>query len=516
MFSHGLKTNIAINLAVHLFSGMILIAFVMISTSQKELIALELSKADIFAASIENNFQYVSNLKSGHVDAGTQRHFEQLLHKANYSCLLIQGKAANQPYLKGPHCSLDNELQKLVNDSLLSGEKIKRMSGSTWATLWKGNQNMLVAIPISREGKIFASVGLVKDLSEIYGILRRTQHLLFIYIIVNTIILTIIGLYRLSRITVKPLKRLVTRAEEYREYDGLLFLYDKGDNEFAKLSKSLNRLLKRISIDKDKLQTTVRSLEKANVELKEAQKEIVRAEKLATVGRLSSGIAHEIGNPIGIIVGYLDLLKQKDLSTEEKDEFIDRAGNEIEKINGIIRQLLSYARPSEEGLKAVSVHEIINDLENVVSVQPMMSNIHLTLRLAADKDVVIADPDQLRQVFLNLMINAADAIHAIENKREGEVIISSEVIREKNKASENQYPALKITYADNGIGIPDGTLGNIFDPFYTTKEPGKGTGLGLSVSFMIIEEMGGKIKATSKEGHGTTMSLFLPLSDGFL
>lgn len=513
MFFHGIKTNIVIHLAVLLFVGMILIAFVMMSTTQKEMIAFELSKADIFAVSIENSFHHLPDLKTIYADPDTQMHFKKLLGQANYSCLLIQGKTSAPPYVSGSNCSLDKELEEIVQRSLASGEKTKKMFGATWGTLWKGSQHMLIAVPIKRDGNVFASVGLAKDLGGIYGILRRTQQLLFIYIIVNTVILTIIGFYRLSRITVKPLRRLVTRAEEYREDDGAFFWYEKGDNEFAKLSKSLNRLLKRVSLDKDKLQTTVRSLEKANVELKEAQKDIIKAEKLASVGRLSSGIAHEIGNPIGIIVGYLDLLKQKDLSAEEKREFIDRAGNEIEKINRIIRQLLSYAKPSEEGLKRVSVHDIIKDIESVVSVQPMMSDIHLTLRLTAVKDTVTADPDQLRQVFLNLMINAADAIHAIEKKRIGEVIISSEVIRGKNKELKNQYPLLKITYSDNGIGIPEENLGNIFDPFYTTKEPGKGTGLGLSVSFMIIEEMGGKIEATSKVGQGTTMSILLPLGE---
>ncbi|MBW2179305.1 MAG: hypothetical protein JRG81_02880 [Deltaproteobacteria bacterium] len=513
MFLHGLKTNIAINLALLLFAGMILIAFVMMSTSQKELIASELSKADVFALSIENSFQHLSKSKNATIDSITKKHFEELLHKANYSCLLIQGKKASNTYLTGSNCSLDKELEGLADKSLKSGEREKRMLGTIWGTLWKGSQSMLVAVPITRDGKIIASIGLVKELGEIYSILRRTQHLLLIYIIVNTIILTIIGLYRLSRLTVRPLKRLVARAEDYREDDGMFFLYEKGDNEFAKLSKSLNRLLKRISMDKEKLQATVRSLEKANLELKEAQKEIVKAEKLASVGRLSSGIAHEIGNPIGIIVGYLDLLKKKNLSPEEKNEFIERAGNEIEKINGIIRQLLSYAKPSDEGLKTVSVHEIINDIENIVSVQPMMSDIHLTLQLSADRDIVVADPDQLRQVFLNLMINAADAIQAINNKQNGEVIISSEVMQGGNKNPQNQPPVLKIIYKDNGIGIPAESLRNIFDPFYTTKEPGKGTGLGLSVSFMIIEEMGGKIEAASKEGQGTTISIFLPLSN---
>lgn len=513
MVFRGLRTNIAIYLAILFFAGMVLIGFVTMSASQKKLLDFEHSKADIFFSSIENSFRYLSISNTISIDSKSKRHFEQLLRKADYECMTIREQASGHFYRIGLNCGLNKKLDAIVTHALTKNEGITQMAGSTWGTLWKGSQHMLIAVPVIKDGKVIAGIGLVKDLQGIYNVLRRTQHFLIICIIVNTILLTFIGLFLVSRITVRPLQRLVTRAEEFKEDDSMFFLYEKADNEFAKLSKSLNRLLKRVSMDKDKLQSMVMSLEKANFELKEAQKDIIKAEKMASVGRLSSGIAHEIGNPIGIIMGYLDLLKQNDLSPEEKKDFIDRAGNEIEKINGIIRQLLSYAKPSDEELKEVSVHEIINDIEQVASVQPMMADVKLVLRLKADTDTVCADPDQLRQVFLNLMINAVDAIHSMDKKDSGKVIISSEVVQDGK--TEPQYPHsfLKITYVDNGIGIPEEIISNIFDPFYTTKEPGKGTGLGLSVSFMIIEEMGGKIEASSKEGKGTTISISLPLSN---
>jgi signal transduction histidine kinase len=269
-------------------------------------------------------------------------------------------------------------------------------------------------------------------------------------------------------------------------------------------------MLKRISYDKEKLRSTVRSLEKANFDLKQAQKEIIRAEKLASVGRLSAGIAHEIGNPIGIIIGYLDLLKQKDIKDKEKNEFITRTEKEINRINTIIRQLLDFSRPSKEGMKAVSAHEIIKDVLNVINVQPFLSNINLELSLKAEKDIIHADPNQLRQVFLNLMINAADAVSSSEASQDGKIIIKSEVVSGSDFDFKDQETLLKLMFIDNGVGVPKETLGNIFDPFYTTKEPGKGTGLGLSVSFMIIESMGGTIKATSEQSKGTTLIIYLP------
>ncbi|MCP4344473.1 MAG: hypothetical protein GY795_02980 [Desulfobacterales bacterium] len=273
------------------------------------------------------------------------------------------------------------------------------------------------------------------------------------------------------------------------------------------MSKSLNRMLQRISDDKEALQVTVQSLKKANADLRQAQKDIIRAEKLASVGRLSAGIAHEIGNPISIVIGYLELMKQNDISDDEKNEFVVRAENEINRINIIIRQLLDFSRPSKEERQSVSVHEIINDVVNVFKFQPVMTGIELTLNLNAENDTVTADPNQLRQVFLNLMLNAADAILSDQENTNGELIIRTRV----DSDQETSARVLKIECIDNGPGIPDENLSNIFDPFYTTKEPGKGTGLGLSVSFTIIESTGGKIKALSEKGKGTNMLIYLPL-----
>jgi signal transduction histidine kinase len=269
-------------------------------------------------------------------------------------------------------------------------------------------------------------------------------------------------------------------------------------------------MLRRISADKEKLRSTVNSLEKANLELKRAQEEIIRAEKLASVGRLSAGIAHEIGNPIGIVMGYLELIKQKDIPDAERNEYIHRTEAEIERINTIIRQLLEISRPSNAGSKVVSVHELIDDIAEVLNVQPLMSGITLECRLEAQNDKVLADSNQLRQVFLNLMINAADAISSGGKTVNGKLLIQSALAGETSERPQDLKTHLKIMFIDNGPGIPKENIANIFDPFYTTKEPGKGTGLGLSVSFMIVEGFGGKMTVSSAIGEGTTMTLFLP------
>jgi signal transduction histidine kinase len=229
------------------------------------------------------------------------------------------------------------------------------------------------------------------------------------------------------------------------------------------------------------------------------------------VGRLSAGIAHEIGNPIGIVIGYLELLKQADIAEDEKKEYIQRTEEEIERINTIIRQLLEISRPSNAGRMAVAVHDLIQDTANVLQAQPLTSSIELSLDLSAGEHTVWADPNPLRQVFLNLIINAADAVAGQGKDAGGKLNISTRLENDTHPVTRSICAFLKISFTDDGPGIAEESLGNIFDPFFTTKDPGKGTGLGLSVSFMIVESLGGKMSSFSEEGRGTTMTISLPL-----
>ncbi|MBI5063069.1 MAG: hypothetical protein HZB87_06315 [Desulfatitalea sp.] len=229
---------------------------------------------------------------------------------------------------------------------------------------------------------------------------------------------------------------------------------------------------------------------------------------MASVGRLAAGIAHEIGNPIGIVLGYLDLIKQPDLEREELDDFARRAEKEIQRINTVIRQLLDLARPKEGAPRIVAVHEVIQDIVQVMSHQPMMAEVRLQTELAAAHDRLWADGDQLRQVFLNLLLNAADAIRAARRLGDGLITIAT---ASEDGAGSQEEKWLIIRFQDNGEGIAQDQIDNIFDPFYTTKEPGKGTGLGLAVSYMIIQKLGGTICVQSRPGQGTTMVIHLPL-----
>jgi signal transduction histidine kinase len=399
-----------------------------------------------------------------------------------------------------------------MKETLVSGKRSAKLFETTWGVFWYQRKNLLISVPVRDGDTVFASVGILMNLEPIYANQRKSQRFVCFYLAINTFILTLIGFFRLSKVYLEPINRLVGMAEDYQGADGVFFPVRKQDNELSKLSKALNVMIHRISEDKKALQSAVDSLEKTNLELKKAQGEIIRAEKLASIGRLSSGIAHEIGNPIGIVTGYLDLLKQENISDHEKKDFILRITKEIDRMDTVIRQLLDLSRPSSAETKTVSAHEIIDDIAKVLSVQPLMSHVHILLSLNAKNDKVKADSNQLRQVFLNLAINAADAIAAREERQEGELVIKTEIDTNDSSQDTDGSQKLKIMFIDDGSGIASEYLNNIFDPFFTTKEPGKGTGLGLSVCFMIIESIGGSIIAESETGEGTTMTIRLPLA----
>ncbi len=511
MFIRRLRTKIAINIAMLLLVAMVLIDLVSTATFRRELIRSESSKADLLLALLKEN------LPNGPVNYGEKVGLEPesllrpMIIDSQIAGALIMKAGGETVFWGGQSEISENDLVAYTKRALTTGKKANHFLGTTWGIFWKQNAKLIRSAPLQNDRVTVGAVSIVLPLENVYNALRHSQHIIFIYIFINLAILTYIGIHRISKLYLLPLGRLAQRAEDYKEDDEFIFSVRKEDNELNRLSKALNLMLKRISADKETLRSTVLSLEKSNLELKKAQKEIIQAEKLASVGRLSAGVAHEIGNPIGIVIGYLDLLKQEDITAAERDEYIRRTEAEIERINTIIRQLLEVSRPSSSNRTAVSVHQLIHDTASVLRVQPLISNIELALNLAAENDTVLADSDQLRQVFLNLIINAADAVSVMDENSDGKLEITTTLGTNGDPDSMNSAAWLKIIFSDNGPGIAEKHLDNIFDPFCTTKDPGRGTGLGLSVSFMIVESLGGTMSATSEVGRGTTMKITLPI-----
>ncbi|WP_456473544.1 sensor histidine kinase [Desulfolithobacter sp.] len=401
-------------------------------------------------------------------------------------------------------------LGRALDRAAASGREVIR-TVSPLQGLLQGNRPVLVlARPIPGETSGGAA-GVVLSLDELAAALGRAEMIMLVYMGVNLLIFGTIGFFRISNHVLRPVERLARLADRYEDNETRLFVEQSGVNEFSRLATSLNSMLSRIERDRTALKESVRKLGLANRRLREKQQEMVRAEKLASVGRLAAGLAHEIGNPLGIVQGYLGLLKQARGLGRDQKEYLHRAEQELERVSCLIRQLLDFARVSTGERREVSVHELLEAERAMVHDLPLFRGITVDCHLDAERDLVVADPGQLRQVFLNCLVNAADAVAA----KEGPGLEGRIVLRTENRPvspEEDQGDVLLISVEDNGVGIASEILDNVFDPFFTSKEPGKGTGLGLAVSLSIVESLGGTMRLLSRESGGVVVEIELPVA----
>ncbi len=509
MFLKGLKFNVLIHLGIIIAIAMLLVDLVLMTAFNNMLTNNLVAKGNLLVSAVQVALTVDDNSRR-EFPASFKKQVTALAREAGLECMMIMDKNHRPIFSIQSHCPEFTELESLLRKSVTYDKNIRRFSGATWGVFWKQKEYLAMASPIHNGPQVVGGAGMIFHLESLYQSLRHIQNLLWSYMIVNLTVLTLIGLYQISKVAINPLKRILNRAETYKEDEEIFFMDDIKTNEFNRLSSALNRMLLRISEDKARLKTTILSLENANAELKQAQQEVIRCEKAASVGRLSSGIAHEIGNPLGIILGYLDLLKHGDLTEREKEDFFNRLEKEIKRINTIIRQLLDFSRPGMGKSEPVSVHHVIADLVDMAGVLPLMRNIELTFSDDAPRDMIMGDGSTLRQVLLNLLINAADAVSTACPSGTGKISILTQNMNDHD-ADSHTKAWMAVIFKDNGGGIPKEDLDNIFDPFFTTKDPGKGTGLGLWVSYIMVENMGGKIEVSSKIGKGTEMTVKLPL-----
>ena len=390
--------------------------------------------------------------------------------------------------------------------SAASGEETVLFKEKVWVVYSHGNRFAYIARPLQGERVKGSALVMGVDLAPVYQRLQRNQKIIFSYLLVNVLILAILGLYRMFSLIVKPVESMIRSTENYLSAtDGLFLGAENDQSEFGQLKLALNSMFGRIASDKEALEKSVSSLEEANKNLVEAHREMVRAEKLASVGRLSAGLAHEIGNPVGIIQGYVELLKQPGAPDEEREQFGKRALQELERINRLISQLLNYARSAPQEMNSVAVDgELFEGVMEMVALEKESAAITVESTIAPGLQVR-GDREALRQVMLNSLLNSVDAIKSAAPAN-GSIRISAESVTDASGTEQ-----VEIRICDNGTGIEPAHLDKLYDPFFTTKETGKGTGLGLFVSHSIIEAHDGKLWLENNEEKGVTLFVTLPV-----
>jgi signal transduction histidine kinase len=244
--------------------------------------------------------------------------------------------------------------------------------------------------------------------------------------------------------------------------------------------------------------------------LKRLELQIRRSDRLASLGTLSAGMAHEIKNPLVSIKTFAQLLPERYDDSDFRDTFSNLIGHEIDRIDSLVNQLLRFARPAKPHLQPMHVHEILEKSLLLVGHRLYQKDIKLTRSWEANVDTIRADSDQLEQVFLNFFINAMDAM-----KAGGELNVSTQIRAEDDlltpmmQSNGDARGILRVTIRDTGEGIRREDLPHVFDPFFTTKD--YGTGLGLSVVHGIVQEHGGQIEVESELKKGTAFHILFPL-----
>ncbi len=229
-------------------------------------------------------------------------------------------------------------------------------------------------------------------------------------------------------------------------------------------------------------------------EIKKMEEQIIHSEKLASIGRLAAGIAHEIGNPLTSIFSFVQILREMEDGDEFKRESLETISFHINRISGILKQLSGFTKMPVGESKQCSINNTIDTALNLIQYDKKAKNITIVKMLSPDLPEIVTDANQLSQVFVNLILNAIDAMP------DGGTLSVTSFIRDS---------MIAIQFQDTGSGIRKEDIGKIFDPFYTTKE--KGTGLGLAVSYNIIKKMNGLLTVESEAGKGTTFTILLPV-----
>ncbi len=246
--------------------------------------------------------------------------------------------------------------------------------------------------------------------------------------------------------------------------------------------------------------------------LQESQARLVLAEKMAALGRLTASFAHEINNPLQAVQGFLELIEEEAVDLPHLDKvrrYLSITHREIDRIAVIVHRMRDFYHPSHEGMQPTDVHVVLDAILELTGKQLQHSRI-VVERDWGDVPLIQANPDYLRQVFLNLVLNAVDAMAPGESDaKPGGVLRVRTMPDWMKKYGDQPAPAVRIEFTDTGAGMPPEALAHLFDPFFTTKRGGGG--LGLSISYGIVEAHGGQITAASRPGEGTTFTVMLPV-----
>jgi len=317
------------------------------------------------------------------------------------------------------------------------------------------------------------------------------------------VFLLVILYFATSRIT-DPLQKMVIATQEIARGDLSHKVEVLSRDEVGYLADSFNQMTDKLKTANLKLigwgRTLEKKVEERAKELREMQAHLIQSEKLASLGKLAAGIAHEINNPLGGILIYSHLLLEDTPKKSPHYENLKKIVKETSRCKDIVKGLLEFARPKEPEMSQINLNEVVDRSLAIVEGQALFQNIKVNRTYASDIPKIVADGSQLQQVFMNIIINAAEAMNG-----KGTLSLSTSM--------DSEGGHIEARISDTGHGIKEEDKKRLFEPFFSTKEVGKGTGLGLAISYSIIQKHNGTIEVESQEGKGSTFTVKLPVRE---
>jgi two-component system NtrC family sensor kinase len=314
--------------------------------------------------------------------------------------------------------------------------------------------------------------------------------------------LLILGItyYMIHNIT-RPISEMVAATQNITVGRFDQEVRSNSSGEIALLADSFNAMLKSLRQMKADLEEWGRTLEEKvkqrTEELVAMQARVAQSERLASLGMLAAGVAHEVNNPLGGILALTSLTVEDMRKEDPNRENLEEVIRQTERCRDIVKGLLEFSRQSKGNTEAVDLNKVLQDTLSLIGKQALFFNIDVVCRLQPGLPPVIADRSQFQQVFINMLMNAVQAM----NER-GTITIET-----RHNSADN---SVEVAISDTGRGIPSEYINRIFDPFFTTKAGGQGTGLGLSIAYGIVTTHGGSISVQSEAGKGSTFTIRIP------
>jgi two-component system NtrC family sensor kinase len=355
--------------------------------------------------------------------------------------------------------------------------------------------------------KVLGVIDVTMSLRDVDAEMVRTRGRILMVSVFSIVFVSLIVSLVLIHFVERPVKELVLGTKRISDGDLQHFIPVTTNDEMGHLASSFNQMTRDLQRAREEIEEGIRNLEQKveerTTELKSAQSQLLHSEKLAAVGKLAATVAHEINNPLTGVYTYIRLMERKiaqglpgAADIDKYKTYLETMRREVERTTAIVQNLLDFTRPKDPVRKQINLALVIEESLSLLQNKLRLNNIEVVndMRLLPE---VLADPAHMKQVFINLMVNACEAMEG-----GGTLTINSEFSEDENTAT--------VSIRDTGIGIDNENLERIFDPFFSTKE--KGTGLGLSVVSGIVARHGGRLDIDSRPWQGTSIQVTLPIS----